>query len=449
MKVNPDIYNCKVCIIGLGYVGLPVALEINKNDICLNSGKKINRKIIGFDISNERIEELQNGIDRTNEVSKNDLLKNNKIIFTNSEEDILDSDIFIVTVPTPIDSFNNPDLDLIRNASKLVGNTFYLRGQNKSIKTKPLVIFESTVYPGLTEEICIPIIEKLIKGKVNIDFLCGYSPERINPGDRKRTISNIVKVTSGMDEITADLVNCFYGSFIGAGTHKAKSIKIAETSKVIENTQRDLNIALVNELAIICRKLNIDTLDVLEAANTKWNFLDFKPGLVGGHCISVDPYYLTYRSTLAGYNPQVVLAGRKTNNYIGDWIIEELISIMTRKGFTLSKSKFLILGITFKENCPDMRNSGVVKLIEKIKTYGISITVVDPYVKINDKNMPSGINFYNKIPINYNFDAIIAAVPHDEFRNLSSKFLKSLILGEGVFVDIKGILPRDLDPIRL
>ena len=449
MKVIPDIYNCKICIIGLGYVGLPIALEINKNDICLNSGKKINRKIIGFDISTDRIKELQNGIDRTNEVTKNDLLKNNKIIFTNSEEDILDSDIFIVTVPTPIDSFNNPDLDPIKKASELVGNIFCLRGQNKSIKTKPLVIFESTVYPGLTEEICIPIIENLMKGNVNIDFLCGYSPERINPGDQKRNISNIVKVTSGMDEITSDLVDSFYSSFIKAGTHKTKSIKIAETSKVIENTQRDLNIALVNELAIICRKLNIDTLDVLEAANTKWNFLDFKPGLVGGHCISVDPYYLTYRSIMAGYHPSVVLAGRKTNNHIGDWLIEELISIMTRNGFTLSKSKFLILGITFKENCPDMRNSGVIKMIKKIKKYGISVTVVDPYIQINNKNLPQKINFLNKLPLNDEFDSIIAAVSHNEFKNLSSASLKNLISPKGVFVDIKGMLPRDLDPIRL
>ncbi len=449
MIVIPDIYNCKVCIIGLGYVGLPIALEINKNHICLNSGKKVNRKIVGFDISKKRIDELQNGIDKTNEVTKNDLLQNKEIFFTYSEEDIIDSDIFIVTVPTPIDTFNNPDLDPIKNASELIGNTFYLRGKNKSIKSKPLVIFESTVYPGLTEEICIPIIENLIKGKVNLDFLCGYSPERINPGDHRRTISSIIKVTSGMDEITSNLVDSFYSSFIKAGTHKTKSIKIAETAKVIENTQRDINIALVNELAIICRKLNIDTLEVLDAASTKWNFLDFKPGLVGGHCISVDPYYLTYRSIMAGYIPRVVLAGRKTNDYIGDWIIEELISTMTRNGFTLSKSKFLILGITFKENCPDMRNSGVIKLIKKIRKYGISVTVVDPYVQINDKNLPLEIDFFNQIPLNNKFDSIIAAVSHDEYKNLSSRFLKNLISPKGLFVDIKGILPRDLDPIRL
>ncbi len=449
MIANIDIFNCKVCVIGLGYVGLPIALEISKNDLCLKSGINVCRQIVGFDIDKDRIDELKNGIDRTNEITRNDLLENKKIIFTNSEKEIQDSDIFIVTVPTPIDKLNNPDLKFITNASKLIGKTLFQRGKNKSIKTKPLVIFESTVYPGLTEEICIPIIEKIIKGKVNIDFLCGYSPERINPGDQKRNISNIIKVTSGMDEVTSNLVDSFYSSFIKAGTYKTKSIKIAETAKVIENTQRDINIALVNELAIICRKLNIDTLDVLDAANTKWNFLDFKPGLVGGHCISVDPYYLTYRSIMEGYTPSVVLAGRKTNDYIGDWIIEELISVMTRNGFTLSKSKFLILGITFKENCSDMRNSGVIKLIQKIKTYGVALTVVDPYVEISNKNLPVGIDFCKKIPENDKFDSIIAAVSHNEFRNLSSRFLKNLISPKGFFVDIKGILPRDLDPIRL
>ena len=288
-----------------------------------------------------------------------------------------------------------------------------------------------------------------MRGKVNADFLCGYSPERINPGDKKRTISKIIKITSGMNKLTADWVDGFYSSFIKAGTHSTKTIKIAETAKVIENTQRDLNIALVNELAIICRKLEIDTLDVLEAANTKWNFLDFKPGLVVGHCISVDPYYLTHRSTLAGYSPDVVLAGRRINNHIGDWIIEELVSIMTNHGFTLSKSKFLILGITFKENCPDMRNSGVLKLIEKIQSYGISMSIVDPYIDIKNVNLKGKIDFYNKIPSNTKFDAIIAAVSHEEFKNLTSNFLKSLIKPKGKFLDIKGILPRDLDPLRL
>jgi len=445
----PDLKSCKVSVIGLGYVGLPLAIHINQNVACLKTKVKLNRTVVGFDINSNRITELKSGFDRTNEVTKEKLAENKKILFTSSEKDIIDSDVFIVTVPTPIDSSNNPDLIPIKNACNLIGKTLLKRKKNNLIKNFPVVIFESTVYPGLTEEICIPIIESKIDGIVNVDFLCGYSPERINPGDKNRSLSKIVKITSGLNDETAKWVDDFYSSFIEVGTHKTKSIKIAETAKVLENTQRDLNIALVNELAIICRKLNVDTLDVLEAAGTKWNFLDFKPGLVGGHCISVDPYYLTYRSILAGYTPRVVLAGRRINNYLGDWIIEELVSVMTRKGFTLSKAKFLILGITFKENCPDMRNSGVIKLIKKIQTYGISVSVIDPYVKKDDKNLPNKISFYNEIPFGIKFDTLIAAVSHSQFKNLNSKFLKNLVTEKGYFVDIKGILPRDLDPIRL
>ncbi|MBO8219540.1 nucleotide sugar dehydrogenase [Prochlorococcus marinus] len=449
MHLLPKLNNCKVTIVGLGYVGLPLAVQIDKTLNCHKTGQKLRRKIVGFDINQERISELKKGFDRTNEVKDNDLINGNNISFTNLESEIENSDVYIITVPTPIDSFNNPNLKPIEIASKLIGKTLKIRRDNELIKNIPIVLFESTVYPGLTQEICIPIIEAEMVGKVNKDFLCGYSPERINPGDRGRSIGDIVKITSGMDEITANWVDSFYASFIEAGTHKAKSIKIAETAKVIENTQRDLNIALVNELAIICRKLNIDTLDVLEAANTKWNFLDFRPGLVGGHCIGVDPYYLTHRATLAGYSPGVVLAGRRINNYMGDWIIEELVSVMTSEGFTLSRSTFLILGLTFKENCPDMRNSGVIKLIQKIKSYGISIVVVDPFIEKTDKNLPKKIDFYNKIPTNQKFEAIIAAVAHEQFKLLKTEFFKQLIVEKGKFVDIKGIIPRELNPIRL
>ena len=448
MKSLPDIYNCKVSIVGLGYVGLPIAIEINKIKKCFISGKNINRNIVGFDIDQSRIEELNNGFDRTNEITYQELKNAKKVTFSTSESELLGSDVFIVTVPTPIDEFKNPYLNYVKRASSLVGKIISLSYKNNSSRSLPIVIFESTFYPGLTEEVCIPIIEKESKGKVNIDFLCGYSPERINPGDKERSIGKIIKLTSGMDEVTADWVDSFYASFIQAGTYKAESVKVAETAKVFENTQRDINIALVNELAVICRKLNIDTLDVLKAAGTKWNFLKFFPGLVGGHCIGVDPYYLTHRAKLEGINPEVVLAGRRINDQIGEWLIEQLISVLTSSGLVLKGSRFLILGITFKENCPDIRNSGILKLIKKIKSYGISVLVVDPYADKRELNTDE-FEFDSEIPDQGNFDAVIAAVAHDPFKNLSEDILKRLISKKGKFLDIKGFLPRELHAIRL
>ncbi len=451
----PSIYDCTIAIIGLGYVGLPLALEFSKKEFCTKTNQKLKRKVIGFDINEKRVNELLNGYDRTNEVS-NQCLKNiENIIFTNDKSQLTNAEIFIVTVPTPIKSSKIPDLNPLKAASKTVGEALKLRSLNQAegnLKTSPIVIYESTVFPGATEEICVPIIEDNSKLNLNDSnsskcFYCGYSPERINPGDSNRKIKDIVKVTSGSNQEVAEFINDLYGSIIEAGTYLAKSIKVAEAAKVIENTQRDLNIALINELSIICHKVGIDTLDVLDAAGTKWNFLKFTPGLVGGHCIGVDPYYLTYKSEQLGYSPQIVLAGRRLNDSISSWIIQRLIKKMAKEGLKIKDSKVLLLGITFKENCPDLRNTKVIDLIKELNSYGIEPTIVDPWVELEEAKLVYGIKVRKDIP-NQEFEVLILAVAHNQFKSFKKSYWEKILKKKNIIFDLKGIVPRILNPMR-
>ena len=343
------IEDLKLAIIGLGYVGLPLTLEFAKN-----------RKVIGFDLKKKRIEELNSGIDKNFEFNKEEIENTKNLNFTNNEEDLKYANCFIITVPTPINELKKPDLQPLLKASEMIG---------KIIKEGDLIIYESTVYPGCTEEVCVPILEKSSNLKFNQDFFCGYSPERINPGDKKHTISKIKKITSGSTPKILDLVDSLYNEIVDAGTHKTSSIKVAEAAKVIENTQRDINIALINELSMIFSKLNIDTTEVLDAAGSKWNFLPFKPGLVGGHCIGVDPYYLTYKAESVGHHPQIILAGRAINDNMGNHVVSEMIKKMEKKKINIKNSKILIMGLTFKENCSDVRNSGVKMVFERLKKF--------------------------------------------------------------------------------
>ncbi len=440
----PDINNCSVAIIGLGYVGFPLAFELSKPHNKLNN-IFIERKVIGFDINEERISELNKGLDSTNEIdlTKEDLPS--LLELTSDEEKINHCDVFIVTVPTPINENKKPDLGPLKNASKTIGRVF----KRRKSSINPIVIYESTVYPGATEEICIPIVEEISSMKLNIGFYCGYSPERINPGDSTHKLRDIKKVISGSNKECADWIFEFYKIIIDAGVFKAKSIKVAEAAKIIENTQRDLNIALMNELAIIFDLLKIDNSDVLEAASTKWNFLNFRPGLVGGHCIGVDPYYLTYKSEEIGYYPQLVLAGRKINDNMPDWIVEKLIFNMTNKNIKISESEILILGITFKENCPDLRNSLVIKLIKKLDKYNMNITIVDPLVDTKLAFHKHKLKILKDIPRDNKYDILITAVGHDSFKNVDSLTWSKLIKDNGFFLDLKGLIPRELEPIRI
>ncbi len=445
----PSLITTKVAIIGLGYVGLPLALEIAKCDVCEKTKKKLDRQVVGFDLNEQRINDLKKGIDHTNEVSTELLKKELKITYTNYEKDLEDADIYIVTVPTPIDLIKRPDFSFLESASRIVGKV--LAKRKKTLKN-PIIIYESTVYPGATEEICIPILENNSKLIFNFEkegkgFFCGYSPERVNPGDKKHSLSKIIKVTSGSNPRVASWINDFYSSFISAGTHKASSIKVAEAAKVIENTQRDLNIALINEFSIIFRKANIDTLEVLEAAETKWNFLSFKPGLVGGHCIGVDPYYLTFKAEALGYHPQLVLAGRRINDGMPSVIAKDLILKMVQKG-VINNAKVLILGITFKENCPDMRNSKVLEFIKILQKYKLEILVCDPYSQLNSNEIDKSINCINELPNDEKFEVIIGAVNHSYFKDLSENDYMRLANENSIFMDLKGMLPRSLDPIR-
>ncbi len=409
--------NKKLAIIGLGYVGLPLAVEF---------GKKF--ETVGFDINKERIEELKEGYDRTLEVDSENLKSAKKLSFTTELDDIKDANIYIVTVPTPIDSFKRPDLTPLLKASETVG---------KVLKKGDIVIYESTVYPGATEEDCVPILEKFSGLKFNKDFFCGYSPERINPGDKEHTVTKIKKVTSGSTPEVAKEVDELYKSIIEAGTHLAPSIKVAEAAKVIENAQRDINIAFVNELAMIFNKMGIDTNAVLEAAATKWNFLKFKPGLVGGHCIGVDPYYLTHKAQQLGYNPEIILAGRRLNDNMGIFVANQVVKLMIKKGKRIEGSKILVLGITFKENCPDIRNSRVIDVINELKDFGCNVEVYDPWADKEEVKREYGINLLTKednIDLS-KYDAIVVAVAHDEFKKMDIK--KS---DNQVIYDIKGIL---------
>jgi UDP-N-acetyl-D-galactosamine dehydrogenase len=414
--------NKKVAVIGLGYVGLPLAVEF---------GKKY--KTVGFDISQERVNELNQGQDITREVSSVDLLEtlnNGKFLITTQTALIQNCNFFIVTVPTPTDKNNRPVLTPLIKASEIVGSI---------LKKGDIVIYESTVYPGVTEDECVPILEKSSKLKFNVDFFVGYSPERINPGDKEHTVTKILKVTSGSTPEIATIVDELYKSIIIAGTHKASSIKVAEAAKVIENSQRDINIAFVNELAKIFNLLQIDTNEVLEAAGTKWNFLQFKPGLVGGHCIGVDPYYLAQKAQEIGYNPEIILAGRRLNDGMGRYIASEVIKLMIKKDIRIVSSKILILGFTFKENCPDSRNTKVIDIVNELLTYETDVTIMDPLA--NPKNIYNEYKILAKSFIDENeiFDAIILAVAHDEFLNFN--FLQHRKQNSVIF-DVKGLLDK-------
>ena len=444
--LNPD--ECKVCIVGLGYVGLPLAISLAKTKTSLKTNNLINRQIIGFDKNSKRIDELKQGIDRTNEVD-NVILENITNINFSSDEKILnDVDLFIVAIPTPIDKNNKPDLSILKNACITIGKSIRFRKSDLA----PIIVFESTVYPGCTEEQCIPILEKYSDSKHNSEnhkstFYCGYSPERINPGDKENKIENIIKIVSGCNEKVSKIIDDFYSSFINAGTFRTSSIKVAEAAKIIENTQRDINIALVNELAIICEKLKIDTLDVLNAAATKWNFQHFKPGLVGGHCISVDPYYLTYKSEKLGYTPQVVLAGRNINDSMSNWLANRILKEIKKKDISLQECSILIMGLTFKENCPDIRNSKVFEIIKIFKNNGIQVTIFDPLANKELVMNSKKIAIENTFPKN-KYNVVIIAVAHDEFKNYDLSFWKNLIKKETICFDLKGILPREINSMR-
>ena len=391
--------NKKICVIGLGYVGLPLAHAFSSK-----------YDVVGLDIYQTRIDELNKAYDRTlelNETQLQEALENN-IKFTCNVEDIKDSNIYIVTVPTPIDKNKRPDLTPLIKASETIG---------KVLKKDDIVIYESTVYPGATEEECVPVLESFSSLKFNEDFYCGYSPERINPGDKEHTVTKILKVTAGSTPEIGKIVDDIYSSIITAGTHLAPTIKVAEAAKVIENSQRDINIAFVNELAIIFNKLNIDTNDVLKAAGTKWNFLPFKPGLVGGHCIGVDPYYLTHKAQQVGYNPEIILAGRRLNDNMGIYVANQVIKLMIKKGQKIEGSKVLVLGITFKENCPDIRNSRVIDVIEELQEFGCDITVSDYWADKDEVKHEYNLELKNDV--NYNeYNAVVLAVSHDKFKNI-------------------------------
>ncbi len=417
-----DKKNSKIAIIGLGYVGLPLAVEFGKD-----------RPTIGFDTNNERIKELKSGKDLTLEVDTKDILDSHLLEFTSNLNDLKDSKVFIVTVPTPIDSAKRPDLEPIIKASHSVGNI---------LKKNDIVIYESTVYPGCTEEVCVPILEKTSGLKYNKDFFCGYSPERINPGDKVNTLTKIKKITSGSDLKTANIVDKLYSSIISAGTFKAGSIKVAEAAKVIENTQRDLNIALVNELSVIFDRLEIDTLEVLEAAGSKWNFLPFRPGLVGGHCIGVDPYYLTHKAEQVNYNPQVILAGRRINDNMAVYTAKKVIQKMIKNNIDVTKSVVGILGFTFKENCPDIRNTKIIDLINELKNWGVGIMVDDSWADPTEVKEIYGVSL-TKINKKNKVDSLIVAVGHQEYRKLSPKELRNLCNGPNpVLADVKSLFKR-------
>jgi UDP-N-acetyl-D-galactosamine dehydrogenase len=417
--------NIKIAVIGLGYVGLPLAVEF---------GKKY--PVVGFDINAGRIQELSNGYDRTLEVTTDQLKASTHLAFTTDAAQLKTCNRFIVTVPTPTDTYKKPDLTPLVKASETVG---------KALKKGDIVVYESTVYPGCTEEDCVPVLEKFSGLKFNQDFFCGYSPERINPGDKEHTVSKIKKVTSGSTPETAERVDEMYRSIITAGTHKAPSIKVAEAAKVIENSQRDINIAFVNELSKIFQLMGIDTAAVLEASGTKWNFLNFKPGLVGGHCIGVDPYYLTYKAEGLGYHPEVILAGRRINDDMGFYAAQQTIKLMIKKGLRVSGEKVLVLGITFKENCPDIRNSRVIDIITELKDFGCEVEVYDPHADEAEVKHEYGVGLV-KEPQKNAYGAVILAVAHNEFKG---KNPRDWTLPGGVVYDVKALYPQNLVDGRL
>ena len=413
----------KIAVVGLGYVGLPLAVSFAKHF-----------KVFGFDINPQRIEELKKGIDRTGEVESEQILNPN-ITFTTDEKVLNKADIIIVTVPTPTDKYKNPDLTALKKASQTVG---------RNLKKGAIVVYESTVFPGCTEEVCIPILEKESGLTWKKDFFVGYSPERINPGDKKRKLEDIVKVVAGDTEQTARTLANIYGKIIKAGIHIAPSIKVAEAAKVIENTQRDINIALMNELAMLFDRLGIDTRDVLQAAGTKWNFLKFEPGLVGGHCIPEDPYYLAYKAREIDFHPQLILAGRRINDYMPQFIAQKVVKLLIKTGKVVQNSKILILGITFKENVPDVRNSKVAELIKELREYGIQTFVYDPIANPQEVKKYYGIELLRSPEEQTPYDGIILAVKHNEFLKFRLETFKEWVKEQSIFVDIKGIYPKNL-----
>lgn len=413
-----------IAVIGLGYVGLPLAVEFGKH-----------RPIIGFDINTKRIAELKSNIDHTLEVSPDELKESKHIVYSDQAEDLKKAHYFIVTVPTPIDSYNQPDLTPLLKASETVG---------RALKKGDIVIYESTVYPGCTEEDCVPVLEKISGLKYNQDFFCGYSPERMNPGDKEHSVTKIKKVTAGSTPEIAKEVNELYASIITAGTHLASSIRVAEASKIIENSQRDVNIAFVNELALIFERMGIDTREVLDAAATKWNFLPFRPGLVGGHCIGVDPYYLTHKAESLGYHPQVILAGRRINDNMGAFIANKVVKLMVQNNHLINNSRVAILGITFKENCPDIRNSKVVSIYHELKEFGIDAEIYDSWANPEEVKHEYNVDLVSNLSGKY--DAIILAVSHKKFESLD---LQSFIKENTVVYDIKSFLPKSMVTARL
>jgi UDP-N-acetyl-D-glucosamine/UDP-N-acetyl-D-galactosamine dehydrogenase len=444
----PPLASCTVAVIGLGYVGLPLAVEFAKPQACVRTGVSFRLRVIGFDVNTQRLDELRAGHDRTREISAVELQAASGLELTADPALLPQADVFVVTVPTPIDSAKRPDLTPLEKASATVGQALKARAA-QSASTLPVVIYESTVYPGATEEVCVPILERESGLAFNAGFVCGYSPERINPGDSEHKLTTITKVTSGSTPEAAAWVDGFYGSIIAAGTHLAPSLKVAEAAKVIENTQRDLNIALVNELAIIFRQMGVDTLDVLEAAGTKWNFLPFRPGLVGGHCIGVDPYYLTHKAEQLGYHPQVVLAGRRINDGMGRWLAEQLVLGLAQRRLPVVATRVLVLGLTFKENCPDLRNTKVVDLIEGLERYGMEVQVVDPWVNAEEAQREYGLRVLPEVPTGQCWSAVVAAVSHREFTELPADYWHQLLAPNGVLLDLKGIVPRELGALRL
>lgn len=423
-----DLHKNKIAIIGLGYVGLPLAVEF---------GRKY--PTLGFDINTTRLDELQQGHDTTLEVEDEELAAATRLSYSSSLDDLKTCNIFIVTVPTPINEHKQPDMTPLLKASETIG---------KVLKKDDIVIYESTVYPGATEEDCVPVLEEISGLKFNHDFFVGYSPERINPGDKEHRVTSILKVTSGSNPEVAESVDQLYRSIITAGTHKASSIKVAEAAKVIENTQRDVNIGLINELALIFNKLDIDTEEVLKAAGTKWNFLPFRPGLVGGHCIGVDPYYLTHKAQSVGYHPEIILAGRRLNDGMGAYVASQLVKAMLKKRIHVEGARMLVMGLTFKENCPDLRNTRIVDIIAELKDYGAVVDVYDPWVDKTEAKTEYGIT-----PIEESepsaYDAIVVAVAHRQFADMGAEQIRALAKSKHVLYDLKFILPAEASDLRL
>lgn len=418
----------KLAIIGLGYVGLPLAVEFAKKRIT-----------VGFDINPQRVDDLKKGFDQTLEVTSEELKHAKNLTLTTDAADLKSCNFFIVTVPTPVDKHKRPDMGPLVMASRTLGEI---------LKPGDIVVYESTVYPGATEDECVPVLEKYSNLKFNKDFFVGYSPERINPGDKQKRVTNIMKVTSGSTPETADLIDLVYNEIITVGTHKASTIKVAEASKVIENTQRDLNIALINELTMIFNKMSIDTEEVLKAAGTKWNFLNFKPGLVGGHCIGVDPYYLTHIAQAIGYHPEIILAGRRVNDNMGTYVVSQFVKIMVKKKIQVYGSKILVLGLTFKENCPDIRNTRVVDVLDELKDYNCTVDVFDPWVDPKEAKHEYGIDVVREPAISA-YDGILIAVSHRQFKEMGSAKIRSFGKANHVVYDLKYVLPQNEVDLRL